>query len=538
MEEIKEKENRASLRKRIAFALAVLALALLAASALIFTVPFAGRRCLRTDYIDARLLRLDPERCEAAAAEYPGETVRWRVPVGGKRFDSFSEELKISSLPEEDVGNLAYFPRLKRIDASECGDLAAIAAAARLLDGVEIEWSVDSSDGPIDGNTTELTVKDVGYDELRALIPLLPRLERLELSGSALSEAEREEICADFDALRVRYPVRFWGLELDGDSRELALPAGAKGDLRELESALKQMPRLERADLHAVPFSAEELAALLPLCPEDTDYSLELFGLVFPGDVEELDISGIQVGDVGEVESVLGVLPRLKKVIMSDCGVPDEEMEALDRRHEDVKFVWTVYFSVYALRTDATVFCASDLEWLNYLAPELNDAQIAPLRYCHDLIALDLGHMWFSDLSFLYEMPHLRYLILVEGRFHDITPIGSLEDLEYLEIFMNRIEDISPLLNCRKLKHLNICYTYGYDPSPLYEMTWLERLWYAGAGPQKGAALQAALPDTWVYAPYTDPEGSTGGGWREVEAYFEMRDVFGMYYQPGGTGIH
>ena len=538
MEEIKGKDNRKTLARRIAFALAVLALALIAEAFAVFTVPFAGRRCLRTDYIDARLLRLDPERCEAAAAEYPGETVRWRVPVGGKRFDSFSEELKISSLPEEDVGNLAYFPRLKRIDASECGDLAAIAAAARLLDGVEIEWSVDSSDGPIDGNTTELAVKDVGYDELRALIPLLPRLERLELSGSALSEAEREEICADFDALRVRYPVRFWGLELDGDSRELALPAGAKGDLRELESALKQLPRLERADLHAVPFSAEELAALLPLCPEDTDYSLELFGLVFPGDVEELDISGIQVGDVGEVESVLGVLPRLKKVIMSDCGVPDEEMEALDRRHEDVKFVWTVYFSVYALRTDATVFCASDLPWLNYLAPELNDAQIAPLRYCHDLIALDLGHMWFSDLSFLYEMPHLRYLILVEGRFHDITPIGSLEDLEYLEIFMNRIEDISPLLNCRKLKHLNICYTYGYDPSPLYEMTWLERLWYAGAGPQKGAALQAALPDTWVYAPYTDPEGSTGGGWREVEAYFEMRDVFGMYYQPGGTGIH
>ena len=538
MEENASKVKKTGLAGRVAIALIVLAIALAAAAALLFTVPFAGWRCLRTDYIDARLLRLDAARYEAAAAQYPGESVRWRVPVGDKRFDSFSEELVISSLPEEDVDMLLYFPELRRIDASSCTDSAALAAAARLLPAVDIVWSVDSSAGPIDGNTRTLAVESIRYDELRALLPLLPRLEELDLSSSTLSAQEREEICAEFDALRVSYPVRFWGLELPGDSTELFLPEGAGGDIRELESALGMLPRLERADLSAVPLTAEELREILPLCPEDTDYAISLCGLVFPGDSEEIDLSGTPVSDVSGIESALEVLPRLKKVVMSDCGVSDEEMDALDRRHEDVKFVWTVYFSVYALRTDATVFCASDLPWLNYLAPELNDAQIAPLRYCHELEALDLGHMWFSDLSFLYEMPHLRYLILVEGRFHDITPIGSLEDLEYLEIFMNRIDDISPLLNCKKLRHLNICYTYGYDQSPLYEMTWLERLWYCGLGPQKGERLAAALPDTVVYYPYTDPDGSTGGGWREVEAYFEMRDVFGMYYQPGGTGIH
>ena len=223
---------------------------------------------------------------------------------------------------------------------------------------------------------------------------------------------------------------------------------------------------------------------------------------------------------------------------MCDCGVPDAEMDALDRRHEDIRFVWTVYFSIYALRTDATFFCAADVPQLNYDAPVLGDAQLYPVRYCRDMIALDLGHMWIEDLSFLYNMPKLQYLILVGGRFRDITPIGSLQDLKYLEIFQTMPRDISPLLNCKKLEQLNICYCSGFDISPLKEMKQLKRLWYAGLGPYRGAELVEALPDTQVYCPISDPDGSTGGGWREDEAYYEMRDVFGMYYQPGGTGVH
>ena len=126
-----------------------------------------------------------------------------------------------------------------------------------------------------------------------------------------------------------------------------------------------------------------------------------------------------------------------------------------------------------------------------------------------------------------------RYL-----RFRDITPIGSLQELKYLEIFQTNPADISPLLNCKKLEQLNMCYCFGFDISPLKEMKQLKRLWYAGLGPYRGAELIEALPDTQVYCPISDPDGSTGGGWREDEAYYEMRDVFAMYYQPGGTGVH
>jgi hypothetical protein len=198
-----------------------------------------------------------------------------------------------------------------------------------------------------------------------------------------------------------------------------------------------------------------------------------------------------------------------------------------------------VYFSVYSLRTDATFFCASDLPSNGYVAIKMTDEQLEPLKYCTDLEALDLGHMRYTDLSFLENMPKLRYLVLVEARFSDISPIGTLKELEYLEIFMNTFEDLSPLLNCTKLKHLNIGYTKGFDPEVLKQMTWLERLWFPGNTMNKEQiqSIKEALPNTQTYLPGGDPQGSTGGGWREHESYYEMRNIFKMHYMPGGTGM-
>ena len=516
-----------------------LALVLAVAAALLFTMRVGGRLVLCAPEADVRGLALSCEDYDEAAGRRPGTPIRWSVPIGDERYDSYAEELSLASLPEDQVERLAYFPNLRRVDAESCGDYAALALAARRFPDVSFSWHLPSADGPVDGNTPLLEVHSLGADELEKLTALLPMLRRVDLRQSGLSDREIDAYAERHGELEVLFTVPLWGMELSGSSESLRLDAGVSGDADELALALSRLTHLKKLDLRDCALTPRELQRALSVCRNvETDYVIRLFGQTYLPDCEELDLSGIPVDDTGEIEAAVTLMPKLKKVIMCDCGVPDDEMDALNRRFENVRFVWTVYFSVYALRTDATMFCASDVPFLNYLAPELNDAQVYPIRYCTDLEALDLGHMWFSDLSFLYEMPKLKILILVEGRFHDITPIGSLEDLEYLEIFMNRFDDISPLLNCKKLKHLNICYCTGFDLAPLAEMKQLERLWYAGLGPQRGAFLVEALPDTECYFPYTDPDGSTGGGWRETETYFQMRDVFAMYYQPGGTGVH
>jgi hypothetical protein len=67
------------------------------------------------------------------------------------------------------------------------------------------------------------------------------------------------------------------------------------------------------------------------------------------------------------------------------------------------------------------------------------------------------------------------------------------------------------------------------------QMPWLERLWYCGnaLSQEQIDALQANMPRCEMYlAPHGE---STGGTWRYHPHYYEMRDVFEMYYMEGGT---
>ena len=159
------------------------------------------------------------------------------------------------------------------------------------------------------------------------------------------------------------------------------------------------------------------------------------------------------------------------------------------------------------------------------------------VKYCKNLYALDLGHNEFDDLSFLYDMPQLRVLIIAAGNAKDITPIGSLKHLEYLEIFNNSIEDISCLKDMPYLMDLNIVQNLIDDISPVKELKSLKRLWIfthsrRSPGPESEetlAELQKALPNCYIDGVST----STAGGWREHPHYDVIYRMFrSRVYEP------
>ena len=335
-------------------------------------------------------------------------------------------------------------------------------------------------------------------------------------------------------------PVEIDGILFSAETPRLVL-TGLAVEERTLKDMLPLFPNLCSVDLRGTEVSPESALGLAQRFPGiEFVWDVPLFGRTFASDLEELDLRGIRMDGTETVEENLPYFRRIRKIILCDCGIPDEQMDALNRRYEDVRFVWTVHFSVYSLRTDAVYFCASDVPRLGNVAPELTADELAPLRYCTDLEALDLGHMNYRNLDFLRDMTKIRYLILVQGKFSDISVLANMPDLEYLELFNNnRIVDLTPLLSCRKLKHLNIGYCYYAGWETLTSMTGLERLWmpHVEISAEELTELEKALPDTLIYAPPADPMGSTGGGWREDQAYYEMRDFFHMDYLPGGTGM-
>ena len=232
-------------------------------------------------------------------------------------------------------------------------------------------------------------------------------------------------------------------------------------------------------------------------------------------------------------KEILARYPNLKKADMYDIPLSRVQAEELEALYPEVEFGWTLKIGTdHLVRTDATAF--STLHFSNSPAHMTRD--IAVLRYCKRLRALDFGHNLVDDISWLTELPDLRVLIIAVNRVTDISPLASLTRLEYLEIFNNRITDLSPLKNLTHLMDLNISYNLVRDYSPLYGMTWLKRLWMGKAGMEENGVpaevvsrLQKNLPDCqidWQSKP-------TLGGWRDHPHYDVIHEMFqGSEYIP------
>ena len=206
----KAKNRRPGGKGRLALIFFVLALALLATAACLFTVRVGGRLYVCADVADARGAALSCEEYDEAAARSGFKQIRWSVPIGAERYDSFSEILTLSSLPADEIGRLAYFPYLSVVDARGCEDYAALAAAAAEREDIRFLWTVPSSSGAIDGNAETLDAAGLGAEELEALLPLLPRLppERFRFLFRTRSFSCRSRLRC-WQALRPRLDFRW-----------------------------------------------------------------------------------------------------------------------------------------------------------------------------------------------------------------------------------------------------------------------------------------------------------------------------------------
>ena len=177
------------------------------------------------------------------------------------------------------------------------------------------------------------------------------------------------------------------------------------------------------------------------------------------------------------------------------------------------------------VRTDDTTFMPTrEREYY------FKDSMTENLRYCEDMICVDIGHHPIKDISFVRYMPHLKYLILTDTAVQDISPLENLKELIFLELTFGIVRDYTPLLGCTALEDLNMDQLWYFaDPTPLYRMTWLKTLFWQKCSGHIIVKLQESLPDTRL-----DFTGSTsnsaGTGWRNLQNYYDMRDILGMPY--------
>ena len=298
------------------------------------------------------------------------------------------------------------------------------------------------------------------------------------------------------------------------------------------------------------------------------------------------DIHGIYIEDLNELKEQIRKLPNLLYIDMCNCGLSNAQMEDLMNTFPSVRFVWmlkmtaskTVEVEVevdddedddddddddddgegegegegkekekekktktetkevkleWTVRTDALAFSTLH-EYKD--DPTLSNGKAQVLKYCEDLVALDIGHNGIWDTSFM-RGKDLHILIVVDNwngakrvMFDDLTVANSFKNLMYLETFPNSdFVDYSFLKNTKEIRDLNISYTHVSNISylenlPKLERLWIEHTWFSAEDIQK---LREMYPNVKIVS---EGKGSVDQGWRNHPRYKAMIDMFRHNY--------
>lgn len=281
---------------------------------------------------------------------------------------------------------------------------------------------------------------------------------------------------------------------------------------------------------HKEPSTTEETTEETTFIPKD----IAVGDVVIPGTAEEADISGRDVKALGiDMGKVLDSLPNLKRIYMIGCGLNNAEYAKLQDDHPNIKIVWEVDLTYWRVRTDAVAFSTFNYVGQGYW---MTNAEAYYLKYCTDMVALDIGHNRVTDVSFLQYMPNLKVLILVDnmkvdeygnyiGYLSDLSVLKHCPKLRYLEFFVSDVSDLSFLQYCREIEDLNVCYCNITSVEYLMDLPRLQRLWIEGNWDlpyEEFAKLIPIYPNaTLVYY----GSGSIDQGWREGDHYWAMRNM-------------
>lgn len=378
----------------------------------------------------------------------------------------------------------------------------------------------------VDCMAEELTVDGEGFSRLAEKLECFPELSAVTVTKPLPKGEELTSFRKNYPHIRLSWSVEVGGRAVPEDTVELDL-SGVPLSREALENVLSYLPELKRLDLHGCGLSQEDLRGVALAHPDmDVLFDITVSSVTVSTDARELDLSGIPMEDTREVEEALPCFTGLERVIMCDTGISNEEMDALGKRHPETRFVWTITLFGLEIRTDATYYKRN-----RYGA---RSEELAALKYCVDMEAVDLGHMQRLDnCEFLTDMKKLKYLVLADTAVSDLTPLSGMTELVYLEIFNTPVEDYSPLVSCTALEDLNLGGTCG-NPEPLTRMPWLKHLWWSNLksktetpGYRALELLPEALPNTEIHFEGNHP---TASGWRWLPNYYAMRDALHASY--------
>ncbi len=463
---------------------------------------------------EAQVLNLEGENISLAHYQkiqerMPYTFVQWDIPVSGERFPWDSQEITITSLNKDDVAAIGCFPQLKSIHAWECQDYPMLRVLQQLYPHLDLHYSIRIGDTFWELDATQVEIPALPEEELSKLDHLT------QLRQVVCTEGDGTMLQRYCQMRRINFSIQIAGVILPDNSAAAHL-TGVTDEELPLLRLLTQLMNLHIVEPAA---SAENLVALRDAMPQTCmTWDKTVCGISCDSDVTELDLTQAATVSLGEVAELMDYFPDANTVFLGNCSLSNEEMAQL---REDMRpyfnLVWTVTVGGIPLRTDATMFLPS-----KHNVYYMDDSGAYNLRYCENMVYLDLSRLTIRNLDFLAYMPELTYLDIAYIQASDITPLASCKKLKLLEMDGVPVKDLSPLLECTALEDANLGAVYTADFAPLHSMTWLKNLWVVLCNHGVAYELTQALPDTKVQGSGT---ATKAGGWTELENFGHMQSM-------------
>ena len=491
----------------------------------------------RVDSLDLRQESISIEHYDQLKALLPDCEILWNVPFQNGTVSSDCGELTIDTISDGDIELMAaYFPNLKKVDASRCGDYAMLEKLQARLPELDVIYTVSLGGKSFAPDSTELSLapEDFDLDTLTANLPYLPQVNTLEFLRTDLTLEQVEQLRTDFPGITFAFTVELLGQEYGEDTTELDLSAMTSEQVVEVSQKLPMLPALEKIILTDAEgnsqLSKEDVKVLQEAVPNAViDYSFDFFGTKLSTAEEEVHIKNVKIGDEGEAEvrAALDILPNCKRFVLENCQISNEVMAKLRDDYRDrTKVVWRVSFGQGSTLTDAQIIRA---------VYDLVDTNCANLVYCEDARFMDIGHNEFlKESSFISGMKSLEYVIISGSMISDLKPFANCKNLKVLEAaFCEYIYSAEGLEGCESLERLNISYTHITDLSPLDNLNLVNLCaMYEGKSRvpvEEQERFKALKPDCKMTFVGSQPYGSA---WRyddnndPLEWYATIRKVF------------
>lgn len=418
---------------------------------------------------------------------YPGLAVQYNVYVGGGSWPYDAREVTLTSLTDEDISLLAYFPDLEVVQAGKCGDLARVEKLKAAYPNLTVSTTITLGGQEFDENSTEVKATGVTVEEA-ATLKYLPKVTSVHLTDPEMTLEELFAAKAELPNIQFTWETTVSGTPIQGDAKEVEL-TGLTVDVEELKKALSYVPDLESVFLNDCTVDNEAMAALREQMRSE-------YKVVWTVDCGPLTVR----------TDATYFYPTGEKVYYffdEDAAnlVYCEDMICIDLGHMSIK----------------------NVKWLKGMPK---------LKY------LILAHTQVSDLTGIENCKELVFLELDWSIVKDYTPLLGCTALEDLNI-SKTYAPIEPILEMTWLKHL-WAIDRGAETQMLLRETFgdTEALAYGITETETEDETDTEAEEE--TEPQTEPENQTilylqgeytvGGIWRKLPNYYAMRDALGAEY--------